>query len=134
MGMYTELVFKARVSKKNTPPLAMAVLAYMFGGAEHPGHLPVHPFFNHPHWDMIGMCSSFYHHPNALSDFYDKATSDVYIFSRSDIKNYSGEIEAFLDWVMPFVDEVPGMCIGWTWYEEASAPTLIFKTTVHDEE
>jgi hypothetical protein len=128
VGMYTELVLKARVARDKTPQQVMAVLAYMFGAGEKPTDLPNHPFFSKSRWDMIGKCSSFYHHPETLNDFNEEARSDVYIFSRSDIENYEREIEAFLDWVMPYLDEEHGQCVGWSWYEEERQPTLILKT------
>ena len=79
---------------------------------------------------MVGQCSSFYHIPFATSRYANPNSPEKkggYVFSRSDLKNYGGEIAKFLDWVDPYVDELPGKCIGWTWYEEEDQPTLIFK-------
>ena len=125
MGMYTELVLKCQI-KGDTPKEVMDVIQYMFAGADKPAKLPEHEFFTLERWDFIGSCSSFYHHPAVVNSYPKFDYSDEqYIFSRSDIKNYSGEIQAFLDWVKPYIDAMEGQCIGWTWYEEELQPTLI---------
>lgn len=125
MGMYTELVLKCRI-KGSAPKEVMDVIQYMFAGADKPARLPEHEFFTLPRWDSIGNCCSFYHHPSVVNSCpkFDYS-EEQYIFSRSDIKNYSGEIQAFLDWVKPYIDAMEGQCIGWTWCEEELQPTLI---------
>ena len=120
MGMYTEIIIKARI-KESIPKEVRKTLEYLFNGDECPSILPVHPFFNLPRWDSIGKCSSFYHIPWADSK-YEKD----YLFSRSDLKNYDGEIEAFFSWIKQYVNETPETCIGWSWYEENPSPTLIY--------
>lgn len=123
MGMYTELVFKASL-KDDIPNDVKEVLEYMFGSGETPKTLPENKLFDLPRWKSIGWCSSFYHHPESVRSY---SRTRGYIFSRSDLKNYDGEIEAFLDWIDPYLDELPGHCIGWTWYEEFDSPTLVYK-------
>lgn len=127
MGMYTELVLKCRI-KEDTSQEVLTVLHYLFKNRL-VGATPLdHPFFKAPRWTMIGNSSSFYHHPEAVSDLYefDQPNRGVYIFSRSDLKNYDNEIALFLDWINPYLDHMPGECIGWTWYEEEEQPTLIY--------
>lgn len=128
MGMYTELVLKIEVNK-GIDEKAFNVLHYMFGGGNGEGlenNLPDHPFFRLPRWSLIGKCSSFYHHPSNVNDWYDvDYSSTIYIFSRSDLKNYDDEINHFLDWVKPYVVPATGSCLGWVWYEEDEMPTLI---------
>jgi hypothetical protein len=122
MGMYTELVLKTTVSE-TLPPEVEAVLQHLFGGLEDkPDKLPDHEFFTCPRWDFIGQCSSFYHHPEVLNSY-----TNGYIFSRSDLKNYAGEIEAFINWLQPYIKEEVGKCIGWSWNEEELVPTLLYK-------
>ena len=125
MGMYTELVLKCQI-KEDAPSEVKAVIAHMFGGAERPDSLPSHEFFSLSRWDGIGGCSSFYHHPEVVNSYpkFDY-TEASYIFSRSDIKNYGGEIESFIDWLKPYIYAFEGQCIGWSWYEEDLQPTLI---------
>jgi len=128
--MYTELVLKCCIND-DVPPEVKQVLKCLFSHGEDPETLPDHPFFSLPRWEMIGRCSSFYHHPNAVNSYWTGFGNDDdrggHLFSRSDIKNYDGEIESFIDWLRPYIDEEDDQCIGWTWYEEESAPTLIFK-------
>lgn len=127
MGMYTELVLKVKI-KHDIPTTDRDVLEYLFNGGERPKVVPGHAFFEKPNWDMIGRCSSYYHTPFSLSKIEGR-----HLFSRSDLKNYDGEIEAFLDWLRPMIDELEDRCIGWTWYEEESSPTLIYKEPARDE-
>lgn len=125
MGMYTELVFKA-VIRSDVPESVRAVLNYLFNDAKQPdtGLLPDHEFFQCSRWSVLGKRSSYYHTPFALSRY-----SGDYIFSRSDLKNYDQEIEKFIAWVTPYLANLPGQCIGWTWYEEANEPTLLYMPT-----
>ena len=124
MGMYTEFVLKCEV-KDNLPDNVLSVLNFLFNWEDEPNELmiPKHPFFKCQRWRMIGHCSSYYHVPFVSSRF-----ADGYIFSRSDHKNYDGEIDKFLDWIRPYIAEFPGHCIGWSWYEEEDVPTLIILT------
>ena len=127
MGMYTELVLKCQI-KVDAPVDVKAIIAHMFCGEKEPEKLPQHKFFSLPRWNFIGSCSSFYHHPEVINSCPNFDFTDTqYIFSRSDIKNYDGEIEQFIDWLKPYVDAEDGTCIGWTWYEEDLQPTLIIK-------
>lgn len=121
MGMYTELVLKCQI-KANAPEDVMDVIRYMFAGGERPEKLPEHVFFSLPHWDMIGDRNGFYHHHDVFNIYH---IGNQCIFSHSYIKNYSGEIQEFLDWIKPYIDAMEGQCIGWTWYEEELQPTLI---------
>lgn len=133
MGMYTEVLVKTSL-REDLPKETLAVLDYMFGhkhGAQ-PEVLPDHPFFQLPRWDAIGKCSSYYHHPQAVNSIV-KCESGWYIFSRSDFKNYSGEVEAFFDWFAPLTDVPEGQCIGYSWYEEDKIPTLIIKQADKEE-
>lgn len=126
MGMYTELVLKCGI-KDSAPKVVIDVLDKLFNGSvDEVEVLPDHEFFKCPRWECIGSCWSYYHIPFALSKFqHDEISKDL--FSRSDLKNYDNEIAKFIDWLMPYIDEEPGYCIGWSWYEEETKPTLLFK-------
>lgn len=126
MGMYTELVLKFEVSKKVDEEV-MDVLRYLFNGGDKPAYKPSHPFFSLPRWDFIGRCSSYYHHPESVSSWYDVEYSDtIYVFSRSDLKDYDNEIEQFINWAKDYITPATGNCLGWVWYEEWEQPTLLF--------
>ncbi|MEN6533260.1 MAG: hypothetical protein ABFD89_06325 [Bryobacteraceae bacterium] len=121
MGMYTELLLKAQL-KDEAPDSVRGVLRFLFNKGAEPEELPNHPFFTLDRWSQIGRCSSAYHIPWTDSH-YDEEYG--YIFSRSDLKNYSGEIDALLSWIAPYLRGEDGMCIGWSWYEESIQPTLL---------
>ena len=119
MGMYTELVLKVEV-KKQLPPEVEEVLQFLFNGGPKPELTPNHPFFDTERWTHIGNMSSYYHTPWTTSKY-----KESYIFSRSDLKNYNGEIGKFIDWLRPYLGKYQGDCLGWEWYEEEEMPTLI---------
>jgi len=124
MGMFTELVLKCGI-KSDAPEDVKLILRNMFNGEgdiREIDNLPEHEFFKCERFHHLGSCSSYYHIPWATSKY-----AEDYIFSRSDLKNYDNEISKFIDWLMPYIDEKPGYCIGWSWYEEETKPTLLFK-------
>jgi|TARA_R110000796_G_scaffold247790_1_gene373767 hypothetical protein len=127
MGMYTELFFTARL-KKDTPEEVVAILKHLFEEGSYDLGLsdkPNHEFFECHRWDCIGNMSSFYFTPFPLSAM-RKLQGSYFITSRSDLKNYDGEINKFIDWVTPYLEGYEGDCIGWTHYEESEQPTLLF--------
>ena len=130
MGMYTEVYICSEL-KKETP---MDVIQYMFSNEDfrelkEPSPLPEHPFFKLSRWSMIGRGSSYYHIPFSTRDLrWDEISKSFYLVSRSDLKNYDGEIEAFFDWIMPYLDKQEGEFIGYSRYEESDTPKLYFKT------
>lgn len=120
MGMYTELVLKTEI-KKNAPDQVHDILNFLFNGKDEPAEKPDHAFFKFSQWKQIGSGCSYFHVPFPLSKY-----DEGYIFSRSDLKNYDGEIQSFIEWLKPYIDGIEGVCIGWLWYEEEDAPTLLF--------
>ncbi len=127
MGMYTELYVSFKV-KKEAPKEVTNVLLYLFGEGEEPQIKPKHDFFDCPRWSMIGKCCSFYFIPFSTHNIkLQNVNNSYYVTSRSDLKNYDGEIEAFIDWVKPYIDAEDGEHIGHYRYEEEKTPTLIFK-------
>ena len=121
MGMYTELVLKCSI-KRDCPKEVVDILNKLFNDAEYSGELPKHPFFSCARWDHIGSSNSFYHIP-----WSDSKYERDYIFSRCDLKDYENEIDNFVNWLNTYIDAQPGTCIGWKWYEEDDAPTLLYK-------
>lgn len=127
MGMYTELYLSVEF-KKDIPADVVLILKHLFGDEEVTlPALPDHEFFQCDRWSMIGRCSSFYFVPFATSKLHrDDLNSQYYLTTRSDLKNYGGEIKKFLDWIMPYLDQMDGDHLGHYRYEEDDAPTLIF--------
>lgn len=128
MGMYTELYLSVAL-KKDVPKNVVEIIEHLFGERPtDPLDLPNHDFFKCSRWMMIGRCCSFYFTPMPTSRLYfDKGNTDqYYITTRSDLKNYDGEIGKFLDWVMPYIEAYEGNHLGHHRYEEDDQPTLIF--------
>ena len=129
MGMHTELLLKCEIYEDINDNTHDG-LCYLFNDAKKPDKLPDHEFFKRERWHQIGSMSSFYHVPFSSSKYRNALSEGKkggHIFSRSDLKDYHGEIECFIDWVMPYIKEYAGHCIGWTWYEQENSPTLIYK-------
>ena len=122
MGTYTELVLKCRI-KAGCPELVHQVLNFMFGDSpfERPETLPHHKFFKSERWESVGRGCSYYHIPVCLS-FYD----GKHLFSRSDLKNYHGEIDLFIDWLKPYISNETGQFIGWIFCENSREPIFIY--------
>jgi hypothetical protein len=129
MGMYTELYLTCRF-KKDLPEEVIAVLKHLFGDFEDapPTELPDHTFFECDRWKMIGRCSSHYFVPMATSNLYfnEGNTDQYFLTTRSDLKDYGGEIQKFLNWVMPYIEAYEGDHLGHYRYEEEDQPKLIF--------
>ena len=119
--MYTEILIKANI-REDLPIEAKEVLEYLFLGKTMPTILPKHDLFETTRWRLIGNCNSFYHIPQVFNFF-----SGTQLFSRSDLKNNGCVIELFFDWIQPYINAEIGVCIGYKWYEEHDAPTLMYK-------
>lgn len=130
MGMYTEIYVKVTF-KEETPTGVIDILRHMMGheDAAIPESLPQHPLFSKDRWKFMLRCCSFYHMPDSVGQFwYDKIGEQWYLLNRSDLKNYENEIEAFFDWISPYV-EMRGndkTFIGYELYEECDVPTMYY--------
>jgi hypothetical protein len=123
MGMYTELFISTRI--KNDP-IAVKTIKAMFGDEDISG-LPVHPLFSCPRWRSMLVCSSYYFVPRSTHLFeFDNIGQCWVLISRSDFKNYDGEIGKFIDWIEPYLDVSIGEMIGYYRYEEVAQPTIIY--------
>lgn len=105
--MYTELIFGATL-KENTPEDVIDTLRYMWGlTTEKPDN---YPWDEDSRLNYLVDCSSYYFGvstPVKLMCF-DKITSKWVLSSRSNIKNYNGEIDTFLNWIEPYIDSGSG--------------------------
>ena len=129
MGMYTELIFGARL-KENTPKEVIDTLKYMVGDLEEkPEKLA---FETSTGRNVLGE-SSFYfgvHFP-VTKFYYDGIVKAWTLSSRANIKNYDGEIDQFLDWIKPYIDRGSGNreMFAIKIYEEHDEPTIDY---LHD--
>lgn len=126
MGMYTEIFITCGL-KENLPKDVENVCKFLFGNGESPEVLPDHDLFRLPRWSLIGRCCSYYFVPESTSKlWWSDIAKKYYLTSRSDLKNYDGEIQKFIDWITPYVDEPEGQFFAYSRYEESDAPTLYF--------
>jgi len=127
MGMYTEIHFNAEL-RKDTPADVLAVLHFMLGdeGAGEPEKMPEHPLFGDTRWRFMLRCDSYYFDADTHSTLrFDDIAGAHYLCIRSNVKNYSGEIDLFVDWITPYLDKHEGDFLGFKRYEEDEWPTLI---------
>jgi hypothetical protein len=123
MGMYTELVMSARL--KDDPDM-IAALKWMLAEGERPETLPNHELFTKGRANWMLTCCSYYFVPRSMHLLeFDDISKDWTFIVRCDLKNYDGEIEAFVDWLTPYFDEEDEM-VGYKRYEEDREPTIIY--------
>jgi hypothetical protein len=128
MGMYTELNCAFEL-KKDTPDSVMAVLLYMLDQRNpEPEAFPSHPLFTTSRWRMLLTCSSysFAACESRTALWLDEADDQYHVMIRSNLKNYDGEIEKFIDWITPYIDGLEGDFLGYSRYEETEIPTLLY--------
>jgi hypothetical protein len=132
--MYTEIFFRGTLMK-DIPEEVVELLQLLVTGdfdEEMPEHLaliPEHEFFECSRYRWIFNCSSAYFPRHATSFIeYDKYSGwDVLV--NADLKNYSGEIGKFFDWIQQYVSGPRGMFLGYSLYEEDEDPILFYKDT-----
>ena len=49
-------------------------------------------------------------------------------------KNYDGETELFIDWLKPYIHEYTSNFLGYSRYEEAEVPTLIYRQNTNQQQ
>ena len=126
MGMYTELIFGAGL-KKDTPENVIEALKYMIGETEEkPKDFPLPD----GRCERLFRCSSYYFGVNepVIKMWKDDIGGNWVLSTRSNIKNYEGEIEAFLEWIKPYIDSGSGCrdMYAIVTYEEAEAPNIYY--------
>lgn len=126
MGMYTELHFNSEL-KKDVPPEALAILQYMVNGGDVPPPVTNHPLFlEGSRWRFMLQTDSYYFDADTHSTLRLDFQGGWYLCIRCNLKNYSNEIQNFLEWVRPYLDKRKGEFLGFYRYEESDEPTLIY--------
>lgn len=118
MGMYTEIFFASEVDEH-----AYRILSSIIdeGTLQGDGHR----FFDLNRAELV-FCGSSAYFPGANHAKCEAGPSgDYYVSFRSNLKNYSGEIEAFFDWVKPHC--LNTNFIGYSLYEEDKTPVLYYR-------
>ena len=129
--MYTELIFGANL-KQDTPENVIEALKYMIGDTEEkPPNFPLPD--GRLEWLFRG--SNYYFGVNrpgvnrpVSKMWFDDITKKWALSTRSNIKNYEGEIEAFLEWIKPYINSGSGHrdMYAIVTYEEAEAPNIYY--------
>jgi hypothetical protein len=130
--MYTELHFNAEL-KRNVPGAVVDVLQYMLNGVpELLGPTPEHALFTTDRWTYMLRSDSYYFSADTHSTLrFDEISRSYYLCVRCNLKNYCNEIEHFVDWITPYLDELPGAFLGFKRYESTDQPTLLFMPGDH---
>ena len=124
MGMYTELNIGLEL-KKDTPDEVINIIEYMISDKEQDRPTtPNHPLFSTNRWDVMLTCGSYYFNAKPVHRFeYDEIGRCWFLTNVSNLKNYNSEIEKFLDWISPYIND-DGF-FGYMRYEEDAMPTLL---------
>lgn len=129
MGMYTELVCAFEL-KKDTPEKVIETLKYMLDYSDEDIKTPDHELFKTHRWEFMLRSDSYYFTGTTDSSMRKDDIADSYIVNvRCNLKNYDDEIEKFLDWIKPYISKdymEEREFIGYSRYEEAERPTLIY--------
>lgn len=131
MGMYTELYISAGIKPKGRNKdafLRMFTLENLEHSLSH--YSDLHECFTLSRilHGMIPNGCSFYFLPMSTCKCEWNSISENYSLTfRCDLKNYENEIELFMSWLMPMIDEPLGQHIGHFRYEEDDAPTILYK-------
>ena len=125
MGMYTEFFYRAEI-RKNVPENVREVLKFLCAGAPRPpGDLPDHEFFQCSRWEDVAVMGSAYF---ISREPIFRDTGNAYELAiHSNMKNYGGEIQKFVDWVDPYVRAIRGDFLGYSLYEESNQPEMFFR-------
>lgn len=126
MGMYTELIFGARL-KENTPELVINSLKYMLGELElKPEGFPL----PEGRCDWLFQGGSYYFGViNPVNKmWFDAISRSWHISTRSNIKNYQKEIQTFLEWIKPYIERGSGVkdLYAIVMYKEQTIPDLYY--------
>lgn len=114
MGMYTELFICTNLRDDKE---CIDILKYMIEPVVSCGipKLPNHDLFkNGNRWEwMLHSCSHYFVPRSSSLLEYSESGGKWAFINRSDLKNYSSEIQLFVDWLMPYIDTDDEEMIGY---------------------
>lgn len=127
MGMYTAISLGVELNIEQNDPVS-ELLRCMTGQIELVGELPDHPLFEQDRWRALLCCDSYYfNYQTSFELRWDNISNNYYLSGVSNLKNYGGEIDLFLDWLNPYIHASSSGFIGWTMYEEDWWPTILMR-------
>ena len=125
MGMYTEFHFNSEL-RKDTPLEVIDMLKHMLYRKDNLSNID-HPLFESARWKFMLISDSYYFDADTHSTLrYDDIGNCYYLCIRCNLKNYSDEIEKFINWIHPYLRKDKGDFLGFYRYEETETPTLIY--------
>jgi hypothetical protein len=124
--MYTEFNFSVELTEDVSLDV-VDILKFMLGEVETEPTLPEHPLFSTDKWRIMLRkdCYSFIVDRHSTL-YFDDMTQSYFLCVRCNLENCDNEIEKFVSWIMPYLDERPGDLLGFSWYEGTEQPTLLF--------
>ena len=126
MGMYTEIYVNVDL-RENTPKDVIETLKAMCTNNFNSWLLLDKP----SRWRYMFHSGSCYTPKTECGLLtWDKIGNQWSLLAKGDIKNHESEIEAFFEWIMPYVEGEAGDFIGYRRYEESKTPTLVFLSDV----
>ena len=127
MGMYTEIFFRAELVRDVPVQVVECLHAMTNFYHQAPEELPDHPLFECSRWEILGCGGSAYFPVSQSSLQLDTYSGQWHVLFLSNLKNYSGEIGHFFDWIDPYVSGSEGEFLGYSLYEESNDPILFHK-------
>ena len=124
MGMYTELIFGASF-KPETPKQVIDTLRYMAGDLKEE---PRNMAFDSNRNPLVGGSHYFGVISSVTKMYYNEIAKCWVLSSRANLKNYDNNIDLFLEWVKPYIDNGSGArdMYAIKIYEEQSEPTIYY--------
>jgi hypothetical protein len=124
--MYTEIIFGADL-KQDTPKYVIEALKYMIGNnKEKPKDFPL----PEGRCERLFQGSSYYFGVNKSVSkmWFDDVNENWALSTRSNIKNYSGEIGDFLEWIKPYIESGSGNrdMYAIVTYEDSEEPNIYY--------
>lgn len=130
MGMYTEIYVKACIKDDPQAIIPLKLMTKLIEDLPVGFQLDDHPFFKTDRWTWMLRSSSYYFVPLSVCRLeYNEIAKCWSLVASADLKNYTGEIGHFFDWLKPYVDELTRTHIGHHRYEEEDEPTLVYSHT-----
>lgn len=126
MGMYTELILGARLSK-NTPEVCIKALDHVINGKKTESD-EVKKFIDEYSLYCLFFCSSYYFGVCKSNQHFwrDVISGTWHISTRANLKNYDGEIEKFLNYIKHYIESGSGYSeiYAFVIYEEDRMPKI----------
>lgn len=123
MGTYTELHLNVRFSR-HTPEQVIHTLSWMLSEGPMPLAMPDHPLFETDRFaGMLRSGSAYFGNATPSAMHKELDTGEHVLSVHTSFKNYNDEIDKFIDWISPWVDDD---FLGYFRQEGIREPTLVY--------